>query len=115
MSMDVVAFQILAYEFDGEDLADAEKKIRRKLRSAKLGPYDQRRVDYLRALKNELRAEITLFGRSKYFRGASGAVAAIADFDVDRLTGDFWKKYPQVSREDMGGIVGFAMYIDYLR
>jgi hypothetical protein len=113
-SPDLITFQILAYEFEGDEPADAEKKIRRKFRSAKVGPYHQGRVDYLRKLKNDLRSEITLFGRSRYFRGASGAVAGISDFDVERMTDEYAKKYPEVGRDEMGGIIGFALYVYYL-
>src|SRR5262249_11340535 len=114
-SYDSVCFRILAYEFPGNDLVEANRKIKRKLKRDNRGPYDQARVDYIRALKDDLQAEISLFHKSRYFVGSTGRFADLPDFDFERMASDYCTKYPLVGEEDLRGIIGFALYLYYLR
>jgi hypothetical protein len=112
---DIASFRILAYEFDGDDHADAEIKIKRKLKRDNLGAYDQMRIDYLRSLKDELQNEIGLFGESRYFIGPVGPLAALADFDSRQMLADYGRKYAEIKQNDLAGFIGFALYLYYLR
>jgi len=114
-SYDWACFQILAYEFEEDDPGEAERKIRRKLSRSHLGAYDHERIAKLRSLKDELQREIGLFDRSKYYVGPKGPYAALVDFDVDQLVEDFAARYPTIAKDDLRGVVGFALYLYYLR
>jgi len=114
-SRDWHCFQILAYEFPADDVAEAERKIKAMLRRKKLGAYDQSRIDRLRQLKNQLQNEIRLFDKSQYYRGAKGLTAGFEDFDIDRMVLDYLWQYKDVSDKDMLGMVSFAIYAYYLR
>ena len=63
-SYDYICFSDLAYEVDFSDPREIEKKIKRRLKYYNLASYDQERVDYIRQLKNELNAEISLHSKS---------------------------------------------------
>jgi hypothetical protein len=114
-SYDTVCFRILAYEFETDDPKDFDKKVRRKLKSSGLGAYAPERVAVIRALKNDLQAEIQKFDRSKYFVSTKGPYANSTDFDVDKIARDYSRRYPSIATDDMRGIVSFAIYIYYLR
>ncbi|HEX7506956.1 MAG TPA: hypothetical protein VF550_09300 [Polyangia bacterium] len=110
-----VCYTILAYEIAGESAALAERKIKRKLRVAELGPYDQERVDSLRRLRDVLKREIRLYSKSKYYRGPTGTTANLEDYDFDKLVEDTCRDFPAISEVDMRGIVNFSLYLYYLR
>jgi hypothetical protein len=112
---DDVLFGILALEFAGDEPAEAERKIRRKLRRLGLGPYDQGRVDYVRSLRNDLEKEIKLYDKSTYYLAPSAPTASPDDFDYERLVAGFCGKYREISLFDMRTIVTFAIYAYYLR
>jgi hypothetical protein len=112
---DAVVLAVLAYEFWFDDRAEAEAKIRRRLRSRGLGPYQQARVDLLRRLKDEVQGEIHRRERSRYFVGRHGEYAATEDLDAERLTGDLSAAYPNVPREEIAAFVPVAIYLYYLR
>lgn len=114
LSYDFVCFSTLAYEFSSDDKLVTEKSIKRKLRYYKLDPYVQERIDNIRQLKNELYLEIEHCSPI-YYKGPNSKFAQPNDFDFELLVNDYIKKYPQISKEDMGSIVNFAIYLYYLR
>lgn len=114
-SYDFICFSNLAYEFSLGDKTDIEKSIKRKLKYYNLGPYIQEKVDYIRQLKNELYLKINQCAPKYYYRNPNSKFADPKDFNFELLVNDYLKKYPQISKEDMGGIVNFAIYLYYLR
>jgi len=115
-SYDFAVFGVLAYEFAGDELKEAEQKIRRKLRRQKLGAYDQQKVDVLRDLKNSLQREFGLQTKSAFYVGSNlPHVGAVQDFDQQRMTAELAARYPAVSTHDLGRMVSLAIYLYYLR
>lgn len=112
---DYLCFGKLAYEFSFCDPKEAERKIKHGLRYYKLGKYNQERVEYIRALKNDLFKELSKASESKYFISRTAETSMPRDFDFDRLKTDYLKKYDMVSSDDMGRIINFSIYIYYLR
>ena len=112
---DYICFTDLAYEFAISDRKDVEKKIKRRLKYYDLGDYDQKRVEYIRKLKNELVSEIRLTTKSRYFNKSKSEFADLADFDTQKMKVYFLDKFNEVSEPDMEGILNFAIYIYYLR
>jgi hypothetical protein len=86
---DFEVFRILALELPSDDPAEAERKIKRRLRRITVGGYRQDRIDYLRRVKNSFQEEIGLFAKSGYYVGPKGATAAPDDFDQERMVADF--------------------------
>ena len=114
-SYDYICFSDLAYEVDFSDPREIEKKIKRRLKYYNLASYDQERVDYIRQLKNELNAEISLHSKSKYYNKSSSNYADLTDFNIERMTADFLKKYDKIAKPDMTQILNFAVYLYYMR
>jgi hypothetical protein len=112
---DWLCYQVLAYEIDEEPSSLAERRIKRKLRSAGLGKYDQSRVDLLRRVRNAIKGEVRLYAKSKFYRGPTGATAGLDDYDFDGLVGHFRNVFPEISDWDMRTIVNFSLYLFYLR
>ena len=112
---DFICFTNLAYEFDLTEKNETEKKIKRRLKYYKLGDYQQERIDYLRVLKNDLFLEISYGNKSKYFTKSKSKYADLSDFDTNRMTSDYMKKYDKVEMTDMSGLINFAIYLYYLR
>ena len=106
---------ILAYEFSSDDTREAEVKIRRKLRAKKLGRYDRRRIDILRRLKDEVRAEVGKGPASKYYTRPRGEFADIRDFDRDRMARELAAAFPEVPRQSIIQFIEYAIYLYYLR
>jgi hypothetical protein len=114
-SADAVILDVLAYEFAFDDRAEAERKIRRRLRYHGVGPYRQERIDLLRRLKDQIKAEVQHGERSRYFVGSHGEYAAMEDFDVQRMTRDLATSYPEVPQAEIAAFVSFAVYLYHLR
>ena len=112
---DYICFTDLAHEFDHSNKIVIEKKIKRRLKYHQLGTYDQDRVDYLRHLKNDLYAEISLTTKSKYFQKSESDFADLDDFDFYRMTADFKLKYDKISIRDLQDIINFSIYLYHLR
>jgi hypothetical protein len=112
---DGVTLGVLAYEFDFDDRAEAERKIKRRLRYHGFGPYRQDRVDLLRRLKDEVQGEIHRSSRSRYYTGGHGRYAALEDFDVVRMVRDFAETFPQVPEAEIAAFMPFAVYLYYMR
>jgi hypothetical protein len=110
-----VILGVLVYEFDSHDRAEAETKIKKRLRYYKLGPYTQAEVDLLRRLKDSLQKEIGNYRESKYYMGSHGKWAAMEDFDTRRLIADYSAMFPGVSPKELEWFVPFAVFTYYLR
>lgn len=113
-SADLAIFQVLANELPGDGYQKTDARIRRKLQRAKV-PYEQGHVDRMRALHAALRDEISKLQLSKYHRGVAGTFAAPEDFDTEGMVRHYRAKYPEISEEDFQRMVGFAVYLYYLR
>jgi hypothetical protein len=112
---DFICFTDLAYEFDFSNKKEIEKKIKRRLKYHKLGDYNQDRVDYIRQLKNDLNSEISQTTKSKYFHKSKSNYADLADFNIDQLTADYHRKYEKVDKDELMGMINFAIYLYHLR
>ena len=112
---DLICFTDLAYEFDFSEKKEIERKIKRRLKYYKLGGFSQERVDYIRELKNDLYSEITKTTKSKYFHKSKSNYADLADFDSEKMTKDFHEKYDKVDKEDLKGMINFAVYLYHMR
>jgi hypothetical protein len=112
---DFICFTDLAYEFEFSEKNKIEKKIKRRLKYYNLGDYNQDRVDYLRQLKNDLYTEISSGTKSKYFNGSKSNYADLSDFNFDRMTSDYTKKYEKVDENEMKGLINYAIYLYHMR
>lgn len=110
-----ICFTDLAYEFDFSDKKEIEKKIKRRLKYYKLGEFNQSRVDYIRTLKDDLYREISSGTKSRYFNKSKSNYADLSDFNIERMTTDYAKKYEQVAEKEMIGIINFAVYLYHMR
>ena len=115
MTYDFACFSVLAYEFNINESKETEKKIKQRLKYYSLGNYDQDRINYIRALRNDLYNELTKFQKSEYYVGSTGKFADFNNFNLEKMKQDYLDKYPKISNHDMGGIIGFALYLFYLR
>ena len=104
----------LAYEFDSDIPRVTDLKIRRALRRRGLG-FDPELVNRLRDLKNDLQSELRRPEQSDYFLGYHGAYSSSQDFDVERLTADCIRRYPQLPPTEIEHFVPFALYLYSLR
>ena len=114
-SAERVIFDVLGREFPFSDKRESERKIRRRLRYHRVGPYRQERVDLLRRFKDEIQNEIHRRESSRYFAGSHGQYAALEDFAIERMIEDFGRSYPVVNHEEIKAFVPFAVYLYYLR
>jgi hypothetical protein len=112
---DFICFTDLAYEFDPSEKKDIEKKIKRRLKYHNLGAYNQERVDYIRQLKNDLYTEISQTTKSKYFHKSESTYADLADFNTSQMAADYNKRYDKVDKNELMGMIGFAIYLYHLR
>jgi hypothetical protein len=115
MSYDFICVATLIDGFDSE-IKETNRKIKRRLKYYKLGDFDPIHIDYLRSLKNELKAEIHLYNKSKYYQKTNKSqYSDMADFNIDLMVADYTEKYNKVSKSDMYGILNYAIYLYYLR
>ena len=114
-SADAVILDVLGCEFDSHEPTEAERKIRRRLRYYG-HPYRQERVDLLRRFRYELGDEINRCAQSRYYAGRYDKhYSTMKDFNVEYMTRDFAKSYPEVPQEVVKEFVAFAIYLYYLR
>jgi hypothetical protein len=109
------ALGVLTYEFPSSDKAEAEAKIRGRLKRKRLGPYDSERINLLRRLKDELQEEISKFDKSDYFTYSHDYYCDMRDFDIPRLTKEMIERYPQIPKEEIESFVPFCVFNYYLR
>ena len=112
---DYICFSELAHEFDFSNHLEIENKIKRRLKYYNPGSYDQGRIDYIRTFKNDLYVEISLQSKSIYFKKSNSDYADLADFDIEKMTLDFSKKYDKIAISEMTQIFNFAIYLYYMR
>ena len=105
---------ILAREFSVADIKESEAKIKRKLRTKKLGQYDSQRVTRLRCLKDAVQTE-TKCDKSKYYSKLAGEFANMKDFDTLRMTKDFAAAFPEVPKQSIHEFVEYLIYLHYIR
>ena len=116
-----VALGVLVYEFDFDDPAEADRKIKRRLRDKKLGPYDAARIARLRRFKDAVQKEVHRFDKSRYYLGARGPVcpqgryADLKDFDRARMVRDYAKQFRGIPRSSIVWFVDFAVFSYYVR
>lgn len=115
MTYDFICFSELLYEYAEEESALTIKKIKRRLRYHKLGEYKKGRVDYIRALKNTLCAELSNPYRSAYYKKPPSGIAGLNDFDEAGLKKKYQKIFSRIADEDFYTIIAFAIYWYYLR
>ena len=115
MTYDFICFSELLYEYAEEENALTIKKIKRRLRYHKLGEYKKERVDYRRALKNALCAELSNPYRSAYYKKPPSGIAGLNDFDEAGLKKKYKKMFFRIADEDLYTIIAFAIYWYYLR
>ncbi|HEV7280456.1 MAG TPA: hypothetical protein VGN57_09620 [Pirellulaceae bacterium] len=100
------------YEIHPDDVARSDRSIRRRLRYRGFS-YDPGQVEQLRRVKDWLKEEIGLFGRSRYFLGSkNGTYASAEDFDVPRMVADCRAAFPDVPLADIEEI---ALYVYWER
>ncbi|MBX2970119.1 MAG: hypothetical protein KF803_12175 [Cyclobacteriaceae bacterium] len=114
-SYDHILFGKLAYEFSFTDKSETEKKIKQSLKYYKLTPYSQERVDYIRQFKNDLYAEISKTDGSKYYKKTPSVYAEMEDFNVEQMTEDFHSTYHKLDKQELRGMIGYAIYLYYQR
>ena len=114
-SYDQICFSVLAYEFRDSEEKDNDNRIKKRLKYYKVGEYDQKRVDLIRALKNDLKQEISKHSKSQYYARSTGQYAALEDFNTDRMIDAYSRKYPNIDISELAGIINFALYVYYLR
>lgn len=112
---DFICFTDLAYEFDFSDKKEAERKIKKRLKYYNLAEYNQDRIEYIRQLKNELYLEISKTTKSKYFHKTKSNYAELEDFNFNLMTMDFNTKYPTIEKNDLMGMINYAIYLYHLR
>jgi hypothetical protein len=112
---DFICFTNLAYEFEVSEKKEIENKIKKQLRYYKLGEYNQERVEYIRQLKNDLYSEINMASKSKYFHKSKSIYADLTDFDLERMAIDYNEKYEKLDKNQLIGMLNFAIYLYHLR
>ncbi len=112
---DYICFTNLAYEHHPTEYQETERKIKSRLKYYELEDYDQERIDYIRKLKNDLKDEIALGARSKYYEKIICEVTDLKDYQLENMKSDFLKKYHLISEKDMEAILNFAIYLYHLR
>ena len=112
---DYAVFGILVYEFDADEIPKNDQKIRRALKRKQLGAFDEERIGQLRRLKDELRRELQLGPKSKFYRGATSLYASPEDFEQARLVDEMAQRYPKVDGVDLGRMLSLSLYVHYLR
>ena len=114
-SSDFIYFSKLIWEFDGTEV-NTESKIKRSLAYYKLGKINLDRLAYIRSFQKALYAEIRKFKKSKFYSKASDSkYAEMADFDHRGLISHFRAKFSKIKKSEMAGMVGYAVYLYYLR
>ena len=112
---DFICFSELAYEWNGSDREKVEIKIKNRINKLVNQKYNQKRVDYIRLLRNELFEEISLRNESKYYINNNLKYADLGDFDSNKMLLDFTRKYNQISETDLLNIIEMAIYLFYMR
>jgi len=106
---------VLAFEFRSSVQSESERKIKRRLRDKKLGPYDQTRIDAIRNFKDDVLRELSKATKSKFWLNTHGPYADMQDWDLNGLSSHFERKHPEIPKEEIGRFMPYAIYLYYLR
>ena len=107
---------ILANGISTDNPQITERKIKSRLRHNRLGDYDQTRIEMLRLLESEARREFTMPPQeSKYYQGCKSGWADFADYDLPRLECDLAARFPDVSQDNISGIVQLSVFLHHIR
>ena len=109
------ALSILAFEFSSSEHDESDRKIKRRLRDKKVGPYEAARVNHLRALKNDIREELEKTDRSKFYKSLGGSYSDLGDWQFARLARYFERRHPKVDPAAIRRFLPYAIYLYYLR
>ena len=112
---DFICYSDLIYDYDDSDKVKTEKKIKGRLKRLLNEKYNQDRIDYIRSLRDELKKEVSLCYRSKYYLRTSGGYTDIGDFDTERMLADLKGKYNEIDNEDLLKMIYFTIYLYYMR
>lgn len=114
--LDVLLYESAAHDESGAaDRVESERKIERRLRDKRLGPYEQERIDALRALVEDVTQELSRSTGSSFYARSHGKYADMQDWDFDRLLEHLAKRHPKVSKPTMRSFLPLAIYWCYLR
>lgn len=105
----------IAFDFSNKDHEESTRKIKRRLRDKKLGPYDQKRINSIRAFKDDVQQELHKYNKSPFYCLSHGKYADMQDWDFDALMQYMKSKHQDVSEEAIGGFLPYAIYLYYLR
>src|SRR5512141_1596871 len=105
----------VAYEFTASDRAESERKIKRRLRDKKLGPFDQERIERLRALKNDVQSEIGQTANSQFFLGQHGKYVDISDWNIEGMADCMGERHSEIRASTIKNFIPFAVLIYYLK
>lgn len=111
---------VLAYEFPFSNKAEAEDKIRKRLRRKQLGNFDPARIQLLRRFKDQVQLEIGKQERSGYYQGPADSkvrrqkYVEMGDFDIPRLTADMIAAYPGIPSQEIESFVPLAVFIYHM-
>ena len=107
--------KVLLDDISDRNHANFERKLKRRLRAKRLGPFDVDRVETLRILRRETVLEIDKGRDSSFYNGLSGRTAKLEDWDTHGLCHHLGQRYPEVSIDTLQWFVGWAIYWNYLR
>jgi hypothetical protein len=105
----------VAYEFSALDRAESERKIKRRLRDKKLGPFDLERVERLRALKVDVKREIDQTSRSQFFLRQNKKYVDYSDWDIEGMKNFMEERHSEIEASTIENFVPFAILIYYLK
>jgi hypothetical protein len=109
------ALAVLAFEFCSSQQSDSERKIKRRLRDKKLGPYDQARIDAIRAFKDDVFMEVSKATKSKFWLSSRGPYADLRDWNLQGLLFHFENNHPELPKKAIGRFLPYAIYLYYMR
>lgn len=109
------ALAVIAFEFTPSRRAESERKIKRRLRDKKLGPYDKARIDTIRSFRDDVYTELSKGTRSKFWLGSHGPYADLQDWNLDGLLSHYEQEHPEIPKEAIGRFMPYAIYLYYMR
>jgi hypothetical protein len=115
-SFESEVLSILAFEFSTSQHAESDRRIKRRLRDKKLGPYDATRVANLRALKDDVQMEVsTGWQKSRFYKSLGGAYAALGDWRLKPFARHLARRHSQISPVAITRFLPYAIFLYYLR
>lgn len=115
MTYDYVCFTSLVNELMDNDASGAKRRISSRLRYFGLAKYNQERIELIRNMKDNLRAELSNPRSSSCYAGSNTKFAEPSNFNFECLVRKYSEKFPSIERDDLGRMINFAIYSYYLR